>query len=167
MLRNVGENIQIENPFIIEGHKFISIGNNFRCRHNLRIEALEAYGSQIFSPNISIGNNVTVESNFHVGCINNITIGNGVLIASNVFISDHSHGDYSPEQLVLEPLERKLFSKGEVNIGNNVWIGEDVTILAGVTIGDNVIIGAKSLVTSSFSSNCVIAGIPAKILKLI
>lgn len=164
-LKNAGENVQIEYPFFIEGHKFISIGDNFRCKYNLRLEALNEYGNQIFNPSVTIGNNVTVESNLHVGCINSIIIGNGVLIASNVFISDHSHGDYSPEQLQLEPLERQLFSKGEVKIGNNVWIGENVTILSGVCIGDNVIIGAKSLVINSFESNCIIAGTPAKIIK--
>lgn len=165
--RDVGSNLQIEYPFYIEGHKYISIGDNFRCRHHLRLEALVEYGSQSFKPTISIGNNVTIEANFHLGSINRVCIGNGVLIASNVLITDHSHGDFSPEQLALEPLERKLYSKGEVVIGNNVWIGEDVTIFPGVTIGDNVIIGAKSLVNSSFDSNCIIAGVPAKIIKLL
>ena len=165
--QDVGNNLHIEYPFHIEGHKNISIGENFRCRHHLRLEALTEYGNQIFNPTISIGDNVTIESNFHAGAINRISIGNGVLIASNVLITDHSHGDFSPEQLTLEPLERKLYSKGEVVIGNNVWIGEDVTILAGVTIGNNVIVGAKSLVNCSFESNCVIAGVPAKVIKLL
>ncbi|MBN2065639.1 MAG: acyltransferase [Candidatus Thermoplasmatota archaeon] len=53
-------------------------------------------------------------------------------------------------------------SSGKVVIGNNVYIGADVTILKGSAIGDNVIIGAKSLINKDIPSNCVAAGMPAK-----
>ena len=56
-------------------------------------------------------------------------------------------------------------SKGEVEIGNNVWIGDKATILAGVVIGDNVIVAANSVVTKSVPSNTIVAGSPAKIIK--
>ena len=56
-------------------------------------------------------------------------------------------------------------SKGEIKIGNNVWIADKVTILGGVTIGDNVIIGAGSVVNNDVPSNCIVAGIPANIIK--
>lgn len=165
--KNIGLEPQIEFPFLVEGASEITIGNNFRCRHHFRLEAIKDYGSQQFSPKIDIGSNVTIETNCHIGAIDRIKIGDGVLIASNVFITDHSHGDSDYKDLLTPPLERKLYSKGPVIIGNNVWIGENVTILSGVAIGDNVIIGAKSLVTKSFQSNCVIGGNPAKIIKLI
>lgn len=67
----------------------------------------------------------------------------------------------------LEPDER---AKGiglpeEVIIGDNCWIGGGVTILPGVTLGDNVVVGAASVVTKSFPSNVVIAGNPAKVIR--
>lgn len=67
----------------------------------------------------------------------------------------------------LEPDER---AKGiglpeEVVIGDNCWIGGGVTILPGVTLGDNVVVGAASVVTKSFPSNVVVAGNPAKIIR--
>lgn len=54
---------------------------------------------------------------------------------------------------------------GRIKIGSNVFIGEEVMIMYGVTIGDNVVIGAKSLVTRDIPSNSVAAGIPAKVIK--
>jgi acetyltransferase-like isoleucine patch superfamily enzyme len=52
-------------------------------------------------------------------------------------------------------------------IGNNVWIGSNSTILPGVVIGDNSIIGAGSVVTKNVPSNVIVAGVPAKVIKKI
>ena len=50
-------------------------------------------------------------------------------------------------------------------MGNNVWIGGNVCVLPGVTIGDNVVIGAGSVVTKDIPANCLVAGNPGKIIK--
>ena len=63
------------------------------------------------------------------------------------------------------PLERPLISKGAVVIENNVWVGEGVVIMPGITIGENSIIGANSVVTKDVPKNTVVGGVPAKILK--
>lgn len=52
-----------------------------------------------------------------------------------------------------------------IKIGNNVWIGGNVCVLPGVTIGDNVVIGAGSVVTKDIPANCLVAGNPGKIIK--
>ena len=54
-------------------------------------------------------------------------------------------------------------SHGKVKVGNNVWLGENVTILKGVTIGDNVIIGIGSVVTKDIPSNSIAVGVPAQV----
>ena len=69
------------------------------------------------------------------------------------------------EEINIPPIKRSLFSKGPVIIGNNVWIGSGVIILPNVTIGDNCILGANSVVTKSFEKNSVIAGNPARLIK--
>ena len=69
----------------------------------------------------------------------------------------------------LSPLERRrhLGIAKPVSIGNDVWIGGNVTILPGVTIGDNVIIAAGAVVTKDIPDNCVVGGIPARVIKSI
>ncbi|NCP91159.1 MAG: maltose acetyltransferase, partial [Flavobacteriales bacterium] len=70
------------------------------------------------------------------------------------------------------PLEHTLRNSGKefskpITIENNVWIGGNAVICPGVTIGDNVVIGAGSVVTKSFPNNVFIAGNPAKVIKTI
>jgi len=88
-----------------------------------------------------------------------------VLIASKVFISDHSHGDTSEKCMKIPPLERPIISKGPIIINDNVWIGEGVSILANVTIGESAIIGTNSVVTKDVPSFTVVVGVPARILR--
>ena len=101
----------------------------------------------------------------HISASNKIEIGDNVLTGRWVTITDNSHGDTNCENLFYSPLERKLFSKGPVIIGNNVWIGDKVTILPGVQIGKGSVIGANSVVTKSVPPYSVVVGNPAKIIK--
>jgi len=161
----IGAVSKVEGPFIIKNPKYISIGDNFFSLYNLRIEAWDEYQEQKFSPEIIIGDNVVLNTDCHIGCINKVEIGNNVLIASRVYISDHSHGEIDKGSLILPPVKRSLISKGPVVIGNNVWIGEGVCILPSVTIEENAIIGANAVVTKNVPPNCVVAGNPARVIK--
>ena len=123
------------------------------------------YKNQKFFPNINIGDNCNIGQFTQITSCEKITIGNGLLTGKYVLISDNSHGGLSLDEALIVPNERELKSKGEIVIGNNVWIGDKATILGGVHIGDNVIIAANAVVTKDFPSNCMIAGVPAKIIK--
>ncbi|MEO6524909.1 MAG: acyltransferase [Mucilaginibacter sp.] len=162
---SVGENFLIMSPINLHGGQYIEIGDNFGAGARLRIEAYDHFLNDQYSPKITIGNNVTINFDCHIGCINHIRIGNGVLIASKVLIIDHFHGEIIPEALKQQPLQRTLSSKGGIIIGDNVWIGESCAIMPGVKLGENCIVGSNSVVTKSFGANCIVAGNPARLIK--
>lgn len=164
---SLGENHSFDLPFNIMGAEFIEIGHDFVARRNLKLRAFSAYNVQQFTPHIFIGDNVSIETDCHIGCINKVKICSNVLIASGVFISDHMHGlnDYS--DIEVPPNQRKLSSKGPIIVEEGVWIGERAVILAGVTIGKNSIIAANAVVTEDVEPFTIVGGVPAKILKRI
>lgn len=136
-----------------------------KIRKRVQMETFEKHNGFDFSPQIIVGNNVSINFDVHIAAINEIIIEDNVLIASKVFITDHFHGNNLRESNALPPSERKLYSKGPVHIEKNVWIGEGACIMPNVTVGMNSIIGANSVVTRDIPPNCVVGGCPAKVLK--
>ena len=112
------------------------------------------YGKQI-----SIGKRFFANFNFTVLDEARVTIGDDCFIGPNVSIYTACHST--------DPIERNSRQEWAkpVTIGNNVWIGGSVTILPGVSIGDNVTIGAGSVVTKDIPSNSVAVGNPCKVIK--
>lgn len=154
----------LELPYI-QGYENIIIGKNFHIGKDIRMEAWTRYGKQRFNPRIIIGDNVTMTGRCYISCIDYVRLGNNVLIGRDVFITDNSHGDTSFESIKNPPIQRNLTSKGAVYIGDNVWIGRQSTILSGVKIGKNSIVGAHSLVIDDVPDNVVVCGCPARIIK--
>jgi len=153
----------IRRPFYIRGSKYINLGNNLTTGVGCRLDAFPSENK--FT--LHFGDNIQINDYVHIGAVENVTIGNNVLIASKVFITDHNHGSYSgkiqdsPESI---PVDRKIYSSS-VTIEDNVWIGEFVAVLQGVTIGKGSIIGATSVVTKSIPEYSIAVGSPAKVIK--
>jgi len=144
------------------GGKFIRVGDRVKIG---RYAVLTAWANDTYKPEIVIDNGAHIGDFIHISAINKIIVGENCLTGRFVTISDNSHGEIDFGELSTAPLKRKLISKGPVIIGKNVWIGDKVTILANVTIGDGAIIGANSVVTKDIPPYTVAAGIPAKIIK--
>ena len=105
---------------------------------------------------VTIGDGTYINSNLVLVDDYLINIGRGVLIAPNVTICTTGH-----------PVHYKLRPRGEmysyeVNIKDNVWIGSNAVICPGVTIGENSVIGAGSIVLEDIPANCVAVGVPCK-----
>ena len=116
---------------------------------------------------IKIGENVTFGDYVQLQSSNSIVIGDNVLFASRIFVGDSNHGIYSGKEQTdpsIPPNIRPL-NVGEIRIGDNVWIGNGVTIVGNVKIGDGAIVGANSVVTKDIDAYCIYIGAPAKKIK--
>lgn len=109
--------------------------------------------------NIRVGENFLANYNITILDIAPVTIGDYVMIGPNTLITTVNHP--------LSPRKRRehIGQAKPVVIGDDVWIGGNVTILPGVTIGNNVVIAAGAVVTKDVPDNCVVGGVPAKIIK--
>lgn len=165
LLGSIGKGSHVSGLPRITGYENIHIGRGLRCGESVRIEAWERYGSQTFEPRIVIGDNVTLTDRCYISCADSVSIGNGCLFGRDVFVTDNLHGDTHGENLDTMPVKRPLTLKGAVTIGSNVWIGRQVTILPGVTIGSNSIVGANSVVSRDVPPNCVVAGVPTRVIR--
>lgn len=154
----------VQRGLFLRGAKFIVIGKETRIDRN---NILTAWPLTQKVPELVIGEHCDIGQFNHITCVNRVYIGNGVLTGRWVTITDNSHGNSSFESLCQRPSLRKVESKGEIIIGDNVWIGDKCTILPNVHIGDGVIVAANSVVTKDVPPYCVVGGNPAKILKKI
>lgn len=112
-----------------------------------------------YGKNIHVGEDFLANYNVTILDIAPVHIGDYCMIGPNTLISTVGH-PLSPKGR----RKKKAYSK-PVSIGNDVWIGGNCTILPGVTIGNNVIVAAGAVVSKDVPDNCVIAGVPAKIIK--
>ncbi|MBO4807312.1 MAG: acyltransferase [Paludibacteraceae bacterium] len=158
----------IDSPRQLRGCQYIEIGRHTNVCKGVILTAWDVYEGQKFSPYVKIGANCNIGENCHITACDRIEIGDNVLTGRYVYISDNSHGNPSnEEELKQNPIKRPLYSKGPVVIGNNVWIGERVCVLAGVKIGDGTIIAANAVVTHDIPAGVLAGGVPAKIIKRI
>lgn len=151
----------------LKGVDVITIGEKTSFGDYFYLTAWKEYNGQKFSPEITIGKGCSFGAFSHITCINRITIGDNLLTGKWVTITDNNHGNTTKEDLQIAPLDRPLISKGPIHIGNNVWIGDKVSILGGITIGDGSVIAANSVVTHDIPAYSVVGGIPAKRINLI
>jgi len=162
-----GQNALIKSNVYLLGAKYISIGENCSVGKRTALTAWDKYGNDVFDPQLILKKNVSIGDDSHITAINRIEIGNNVLTGKKITITDNSHGRITLDILGIPPIQRSLYSEGPVIIDDGVWIGDKVTILANVHIGKNAIIGANAVVTKDIPANCVAAGIPAKVIKMI
>jgi acetyltransferase-like isoleucine patch superfamily enzyme len=114
-----------------------------------------------FPDKISIGKNTSINEFVVINGAGNVEIGDNVLIGHRTTIASDSHGI---DDINIE-IYRQPKTKKPIKIGDNVFLGCNVTVLPGVTIGSGAVIGAGAVVTEDVSANAVVVGNPAKILR--
>lgn len=112
-----------------------------------------------FGPHIFFGKHCFINKNSMFVDLGGIYFGDNVLVGPNVTFASLNH--------TLDPSHRWEINSAAVHIGDNVWIGASVTILPGVTVGKNAVIGAGAVVTKDIPANTVAVGNPAHVIKYI
>jgi acetyltransferase-like isoleucine patch superfamily enzyme len=158
--RTAGKKIIICRPILITP-RCLKVGSYLFIRDFARLEGVFRYADVSFDPLIEIGDQVSIEQNFHLTCAKSVKIGKGTAIAANVTITDIVH----PYEDIRFSPEVQLIKTDEVTIGENCKLYNNVVILPGTKLGNHNIIGANSVVTGIFPDYCVIAGSPARIVK--
>lgn len=149
---NIGKNCQIKDGSdVLAGGGSVKIGDNVVLHENVLVRT--------FGYNISIGERTTINRNTCI--LSQVSIGNYCSIAPNVVIVGANH-IFSDKSVNIK--SQGSSSKGIV-IGDDVWIGANATILDGVTIGDGCVVAAGAVVARSVDSNCVVGGVPSKVIK--
>lgn len=151
----LGANVRLAPPISVVGCKAIRIGGGSSIWHHARLVALNVRHGDI---RIDIGRGVAIHPYAHISAIQRVSIGDGALFASNVYITDHDHDWRNPND---PPISNGRVLAAPVSIGANVWLGERVCVLRGVTIGEGAIVGAGSVVTRSLPARCIAVGSPA------
>lgn len=146
------------------GLRHVSIGDNCYIGQKVQLTAWET--DRFDTPEIVMGNNVSIGDNSHITAINSIHIGNNVLTGKRVLITDNAHGASDKDLLDIAPNQRPLSSKGPVVVEDNVWIGEKASVMPGVRIGKGAIIGANAVVTKDIPPYAVAVGNPARVIKI-
>jgi acetyltransferase-like isoleucine patch superfamily enzyme len=111
---------------------------------------------------VSIGAKTVLGQECTISAYQHVSIGRECVIADRVMLIDFDHGVVEVDR----PIRLQGIYKRDVRVGNNVWIGYGACILRGVTIGDNAIVGTSAVVTKDVPANAVVAGIPARVIRL-
>ena len=128
--------------------RFVWIGDGTKIRcHEGRVE---------------IGDKTVMGQECTISAYQHVRIGQQCVIADRAMFIDFDHGVVEVER----PIRQQGIYKRDVVVGSNVWIGYGACILRGVRVGDNAIVGTNSVVTKDVPANAVVAGIPARVIRM-
>jgi acetyltransferase-like isoleucine patch superfamily enzyme len=111
---------------------------------------------------VEIGAKTVMGQECTISAYQRVRIGEQCVIADRAMFIDFDHGVVEVER----PIRVQGIYKRDVEVGSNVWIGYGACILRGVRVGDNSIVGTNSVVTKDVPANAVVAGIPARVIRM-
>lgn len=159
----LGRRSVIRKPMFVANPGGISIGEGCFVRDGARLEVVDRIGHP--PGKLVIGDNVHFEQNVHITACGVVTIDDDVCIAAGVAILDTSHPHGYPGDG--NRVTRVQTGDAHVHLGKRVFIGVGSVVLPNVSIGDNSVIGAGSVVTQDIPANCIAAGAPARVIRFL
>jgi acetyltransferase-like isoleucine patch superfamily enzyme len=158
---NKPKNLKIHLPRLIVNPKRIFLGDNVSLGQGCYLLAFTDHLGEKYDPIIRIGNNVTATANLQISALQGVSIEEDVMFASNIFVGDHQHG-YETANI---PYKYQLCRVRPITIKKGCWIGQNVIVMPGITIGEYSIIGANSVVTGDIPARSIAFGSPARVMK--
>lgn len=158
-----GKFVQLEDQVYLNalGKQPLTLGNNVKIGAFSRLIISTSFND--IGAYIRIGDNVGLGEYAYLGGAGGLEIGADCIIGQYLSCHPENHNYNKPDELI----RHQGVNRQGIKIGRNCWIGAKVTILDGVTIGDNCVIAAGAVVNKSMPSNSVIGGVPARVLKKI
>ena len=138
----------------IDPHATLSIGRWAWLGHGCKIRVHEG--------EVSIGAKSVIGQECTISAYQHVSIGRECIIADRVMLIDFDHGVTEVDR----PIRAQGIYKRDVRVGHNVWIGYGACILRGVSVGENSVIGTSSVVTKEVPANAVVAGAPARVIRM-
>jgi len=132
----------------------VTLGRWSWIGHRCKIRAHEGH--------VEIGAKSVLGQECTISAFQNIAIGRECIIADRVMMIDFDHGVVEVER----PIREQGIYKRDVDVGHNVWIGYGACLLRGVHVGNNAVIGTSSVVTCDVPANAVVAGTPARVIRM-
>jgi acetyltransferase-like isoleucine patch superfamily enzyme len=111
---------------------------------------------------VSIGAKTVIGQECTISAYQRVSIGRECIVADRVMLIDFDHGVVEVER----PIRLQGIYKRDVEVGHNVWIGYGACVLRGVRVGDNSVVGTSSVITHDVPENAVVAGIPARVVRM-
>ncbi len=155
-----GKSSVLQRPIRLSGESRIHIGDGVFIGANSWLQTL--FDEENLSTAIYIGSGTSMAGSCVISAIRCVVIEDEVLLARNVYIADHSHR-YTNIDLPI--LSQSLDKIAPVVVRRGAWIGQNVVVCPGVTIGRGAVIGANSVVKSDIPDWCVAAGAPARVIR--
>lgn len=153
----IGKKSYFMKPIFLSGTKYIEMGEDVGIWQNARVEVIDEWNGEIFTPKLIIGDHVKIGQNLHLTCAECVEIEKDVVCSSNVLITDINH--MTDKSIAV--LEQGI-TTSTVRICEGAFIGAYATILPGVTIGKHAVVGANSVVTKDVPDYATVMGVPAK-----
>lgn len=156
--KSFGKHSRIMFPMKIKGAEHIEIGDYVSIADNIWLAAVKIDENL---PRLIIGDRTKIGHFSVVAAVRYIKIGKNVVVADKAFITDSIH---NYEDITLPIKDQPIGFAGEVSIGDDSWIGQNVSII-GAKVGKHCVIGANSVVTKDIPDYCVAVGSPARVVK--
>src|SRR5204862_3896473 len=135
-------------------HAVLRVGRWAWIGHGCKIRAHEG--------EVAIGAKTVMGQDCTISAYQHVSIGRECILADRVMLIDFDHGVVEVERAI----RLQGIYKRDVDVGHNVWIGYGACVLRGVSIGDNSIVGTNAVVTRSAPANTVLAGVPARAIRM-